>query len=172
MNLLKEILAELFANNLKTGVYDVHGTYIKGIVGSDRSRNGNNDNLNNNFLLPNQIIGLFKRTGWNINMDLFNALRNDNNIHFAPTGFYVDKKHKKYDMYSYNRFCAIMLYGFAEGKPSKDSQGRYVLSKIGQSLYEKYVINKPLKNKVNKENEKWLNNLEIRKRYDKSEDYE
>ena len=39
-------------------------------------------------------------------------------------------------------------------------------------LYEKYVINKPLKNKVNKENEKWLNNLEIRKRYDKSEDYE
>lgn len=170
MNLFKEILSEIFVNNLKPGIYDNNGTYIKGIIGSNRNRNGNKDNMDNNYLLPTQIIGLFKNTGWPINLKLFNGLRDKPNVYFPPTGYVIDKTHKKYDVYSYNRFCAIMLYGFNEGKPVKDNQGRYMLSNIGQELYNTYIINAPKVAKKRNDNEKWLNNLEIRKRYDKSED--
>lgn len=173
MTLIKDIISQTLnednnINNLKPGIYDMQGTPIQNIVGSDRMQGSKLSNYSKQYLLPNQILGLFKNLGWKLNINLFNALRD--NEFFKPTGYYIDKNHKKYNVYSYNRFCTLMVYGWNDGHATRDKDNRFVLTPLGHKLYNQYVINKPVKpTKKEIEDQKYQQNLAMRQRYDTSE---
>ncbi len=166
LDILKETMSEI---NLTPGIYDIGGQKIKGILGSDRIDNkGRFANYDTNYLIFNNLVKvLASMLDVEIN-DLFvKNILNSASADIKPSGFYIDRKHRKYPVYS----VKSILYKICaknEDKSLKVLGNKYVLN----GEYSKYIQEKPVSNKKNtksSDEQKYNDNLEIRSWYDPSE---